>query len=86
MKNRDEIFEKLFFAGYRKTRNLAALRTAWNRRIAMETLLGKVSHAISSGKKSGMQGRIASASEEEFDEPGSIPARPPALALRVGLL
>ena len=34
----------------------------------METLLGKVSHAISSGKKSGMQGRIASASEEEFDE------------------
>ena len=68
MKNRDEIFEKLFFAGYRKTRNLAALRTAWNRRIAMETLLGKVSHAISSGKKSGMQGRIASASEEEFDD------------------
>ncbi len=53
MKNRDEIFEKLFFAGYRKTRNLAALRTAWNRRIAMETLLGKVSHAISSGKNPG---------------------------------
>lgn len=71
MKNRDEIFEKLFFSGYRKTRNLAALRTAWGKRIAMEIALGKVNHAVSSGKKSGMQGRIASASEEAFDEQDS---------------
>lgn len=32
---------------------------------------GKISHAISSGKKSGMQGRIANASEDEFDEQGA---------------
>lgn len=68
MKNRDEIFDKLFFAGYRKTRNLPALRQAWSKRISMEVALGKVSHAISTGKKSGMQGRIAGASEEEFDD------------------
>ena len=44
-----------FFTGYRKTRNLPALRQAWNKRISMEVALGKISHAISSGKKSGMQ-------------------------------
>ena len=71
MKNRDEIFDKLFFTGYRKTRNLPALRQAWNKRISMEVALGKISHAISSGKKSGMQGRIANASEDEFDEQGA---------------
>lgn len=71
MKNRDEIFDKLFFAGYRKTRNLPALRQAWSKRISMEVALGKVSHAISTGKKSGMQGRIANASENEFDEQDS---------------
>ena len=37
----------------------------------MEVALGKVSHAISTGKKSGMQGRIANASEDEFDEQDS---------------
>ncbi len=68
MKNRDEIFDKLFFTGYRKTRNLPALRQAWSKRISMEVALGKISHAVSSGKKSGMQGRIANASEDEFDE------------------
>ena len=71
MKNRDEIFDKLFFTGYRKTRNLPALRQAWNKRISMEVALGKISHAISSGKKSGMQGRISNASEDEFDEQGA---------------
>lgn len=71
MKNRDEIFDKLFFVGYRKMRNLPALRQAWSKRISMEVALGKVSHAISTGKKSGMQGRIANASEEEFDEQDS---------------
>lgn len=71
MKNRDEIFNKLFFTGYRKTRNLPALRQAWGKRISMEVALGKVSHAISSGKKSGMQGRIANASEDEFEEQDS---------------
>ena len=71
MKNRDEIFDKLFFTGYRKTRNLPALRQAWGKRISMEVALGKVSHAISTGKKSGMQGRIANASEDEFDEQDS---------------
>lgn len=71
MKNRDEIFDKLFFTGYRKTRNLPALRQAWSKRISMEVALGKVSHAISTGKKSGMQGRIANASENEFDEQDS---------------
>ncbi|MBT8779079.1 hypothetical protein [Akkermansia muciniphila] len=71
MKNRDEIFDKLFFTGYRKTRNLPALRQAWSKRISMEVALGKVSHAISTGKKSGMQGRIANASEDEFDEQDS---------------
>ncbi len=64
-------FDKLFFTGYRKTRNLPALRQAWNKRISMEVALGKISHAISSGKKSGMQGRIANASEDEFDEQGA---------------
>lgn len=71
MKNRDEIFDKLFFTGYRKMRNLPALRQAWSKRISMEVALSKVSHAISTGKKSGMQGRIANASEEEFDEQDS---------------
>lgn len=71
MKNRDEIFDKLFFTGYRKMRNLPALRQAWSKRISMEVALGKVSHAISTGKRSGMQGRIANASEDEFDEQGS---------------
>lgn len=68
LRNRDEIFDKLFFTGYRQTRNISALRQAWNKRIAMEVALGKISHAISIGKKSGMQGRIANASEDEFDE------------------
>lgn len=68
LKNRDDIFEKLFLAGYRKSRNLASLRSTWSKRIAMEVALGKVGHVISTGKKSGMQGRIANVSEESFDE------------------
>lgn len=72
LQSRDDIFEKLFLAGYRKARNLTSLRATWSKRIAMEVALGKVGHAISSGKKSGMKGRIANASEESFDDNNAV--------------
>lgn len=68
MRNIDNIFEKLFFVGYRKARNLTALRSAWSKRIAMEVTLSKVNQAISSGKKSGMAGRIANTRMDALDD------------------
>lgn len=68
MTNRKEIFDKLFFAEYKKTLNASGLRTAWNKLISLEINNQKVHSVLETGKRSGIQGRIANASEDSFDE------------------